>query len=569
MAMPTPEDTRYDFVIVGSGAGAFCAALVMRAAGKRVLVLEKTGLVGGTTAMSGGVMWIPGNRFLAGDGIADSPEQANTYLDHVVGDHDDTPGATRERRATYVEQAPAMIDFLCDQGIQLRRVPVWPDYCDAPGALAEGRTVVSELFDTNQLGEWKERLRPGFLPLPAYLEEAMQLPDMKRCWPSRRVLARVLGRTLGSRLRGKHLVTAGQALQGQLLHAALQAGVEIRTGAAVGELLVEEGRVSGVVATVDGARQRFGANKGVLLNAGGFSRNQAMRDRYQPGTSAEWTLTAEGDTGEVIEEAMRLGAAVAQMEERVGNPVAFPPDKQPAGPVVVHGDLAKPHSLLVDQGGTRYMCEANSYVEVSRGILRRNEVAPASPSWLVLDSRFLATYPLAGNMRGSRKPASWSDEKFLRRGDSIEALASACDIPPDALRATVDRFNEQVRQGRDEDFQRGEQVYQRWLGDGLLPKGAQTLGTVERGPFYAIPVYPGDVSTFGGLVTDTGARVLREDGSAIAGLYATGTTTASVMGRGCPGAGASIGPAVTWAYVAANTALAANDHPPEPTPQVQ
>ena len=554
--MATPMDKHYDFVIVGSGAGSLCAALVMRAAGKRVLVLEKTGLVGGTTAMSGGVMWIPVNRFLASDGITDSPEQAATYLDHVVGDHDDTPGASRARRASYVEQAPAMIDFLSDRGIRLRRVPVWPDYCDAPGALAQGRTVVSELFDINQLGEWKDRLRPGFLPLPAYLEEAMQLPDMKRSWSSRKVLARVIGRTIASRLKGKRLVTAGQALQGQLLHAALQAGVEVCTGAAVSELLVQGGRVSGVAVTINGARQDISAAHGVLLNAGGFSRNQAMRDQYQPGTSTEWTLTAEGDTGEIIGEAMRLGAVVAQMEERVGNPVAFPPDKQPPEPVVVHGDLAKPHSLLVDQGGTRYLCEADSYVNISRGILQRNQVAPASPSWLVLDSRFLATYPLAGNLRGSKKPASWIDNNFLRRGDSIEELARACDMPPDALRATVDRFNSMVERGRDEDFHRGENVYQRWLGDGLLPEGSQTLGTVEQGPFYAIPVYPGDVSTFGGLVTDSGARVLRQDGSAIEGLYATGTSTASVMGRGCPGAGASIGPALTWAYVAANTALA-------------
>jgi len=544
----------FDFVIVGSGGGSMCAALVMRAAGKSVLVLEKTDLVGGTTAISGGVMWIPNNRFLAQAGIDDSPEQARAYLDAVVGDRDDSPGASPARRRTYIEQAPKMVDFLTEQGVQLRRVPVWPDYCAAPGEVPSGRTVVSELFDINQLGEWKTKLRPGFLPLPAYLEEAMQLPDMKRSWSSKKVLFKVIWRTLNTRLRGKHLTTAGQALQGQMLHTALQAGVEVRTECGVRELILENERVTGVVVEKDGSEQRIGARCGVLLNAGGFSRNQEMRDRYIPGTSAEWTLTAPGDTGEMIEEAVRIGATLAQMDERVGNPVAFPPGKTPAQPAVVHGDMAKPYSILVDQSGQRYMRESQSYVEVSRAILERNKQVPAVPSWLVFDSRFLATYPLAGDMRGKKKPKVWYDEQFLRCGDTLEELASACDIDPAALSATVQRFNEFVQRGRDEDFQRGDHVYDRWLGDSLH-QPSETLGSIEEGPFYAIQVYPGDVSTFGGLVTDESARVIREDGSVIPGLYATGTTTASVMGRGSPGAGASIGPALTWAYVAAKRAV--------------
>jgi len=553
----------FDFVIVGSGGGSMCAALVMRAAGKSVLVLEKTNLVGGTTAMSGGVMWIPNNRFLADACIEDSEAQAMAYLDAVVGDHDDTPGATRVRRQTYVEQAPRMVDFLVDQGIHLRRVPSWPDYCNAPGESVPGRTVVSELFDINRLGEWKERLRPGFLPLPAYLEEAMQLPDMKRSWASKKILARVIGRTLASRLRGRHLTTAGQALQGQMLHAALRSGVEIRTDAPVRQLLVEDGRVAGVVIARDGSDSTIRAGCGVLLNAGGFSRNQPMRDRYIPGTSAQWTLTSPGDTGEMIEEAVRIGAAIAQMDERIGNPVAFPPGKIPAEPVIVHGDLAKPHSILVDQSGERYMRETNSYVKISRGILARNAQAASVPSWLVLDSRYLATYPLAGDLRGKKKPQTWYDENFLRRGETLAELAAACDIDPARLQATVERFNGFARQGRDEDFQRGDHVYDRWLGDALHTP-SPTLGTIEEGPFYAIQVYPGDVSTFGGLVCDEHARVLRQDGSVIPGLYATGTCTASVMGRGCPGAGASIGPSFTWGYVAARHAAGQAGNTAEP-----
>jgi 3-oxosteroid 1-dehydrogenase len=543
----------FDFVIVGSGGGSMCAALVLRAAGKSVLILEKTDLLGGTTAMSGGVMWIPDNRFMKAEGIKDSREDALNYLDAAIGEHSDKPGSTRARRIAYVEQASKMIDFLVAQGIQLRRIPSWPDYHAAPGESVPGRTVVSQLFDINQLGEWKSRLRPGFLPLAANLDEAMQLPYMKRSREGKKTLARVLWRTLSTRLTGKHLTTAGQALQGQMLRAALKAGVDIRLNAGVKQLVVDDGRVSGVVIEKDGADWRIGARSGVLLNAGGFSRNQRMLDQYIPGTSAAWTLTAPGDTGEMIEEAMRIGAAVAQMDERIGNPMAFPPGATPVKPVVVHGDLAKPHSIVVDQSGARYMRESNSYVEICKAMLAHNKQTPCVPSWLVVDSQYLDTYMLAGSMAGRKKPKAWNDGNFFHQGDTVEALAVACGMDPAKLKASVARFNELVRAGRDTDFQRGDHDYDRWLGDALSPQ-SPTLGAIEQGPFAAIPVYPGDVSTYGGLVTDEHARVLRADGSVIPGLYATGTTTASVLARTSPGAGASIGPSFTWGFVAANHA---------------
>ncbi|MGL4564892.1 MAG: FAD-binding protein, partial [Halioglobus sp.] len=414
--------------------------------------------------------------------------------------------------------------------------------------------MVSELFDLNRLGEWKSRLRPGFLPLAAYLEEAMELPKIKRSWAAKKVLARAIGRTILGRLKGKHLATAGQALQGQMLHRALEAGVEVRTNAGVRHLLVEDGRVSGVLVDRDGADWRIAARCGVLINAGGFARNQRMLNQYIPGTSTAWTKTAPGDTGEMIEEAQRIGAAVAQMEERVGNPMALPPGDTPPTPVVVQGDMAKPHSMLVDHGGERYMRESCSYMQISKAMLARNQQVPAIPSWLIFDSQYLGKYMLAGTMPGARKPKSWTESRFLRRGDTISALAADCGMDAARLQASVERFNGFVRQGRDEDFGRGDHVYDRWLGDSLEP-ASPTLGAIEKGPFYAIQVYPGDVSTYGGVVTDEYARVLREDGSVIDGLYATGTSTASVMGRITPGAGGSIGPSFTWGYVAANHAL--------------
>jgi 3-oxosteroid 1-dehydrogenase len=551
----TGMDETFDFVVVGSGAGSMTAALVMRSQGKRVLVLEKTDLVGGTTATSGGVMWIPNTRFMKGG--EDSSEKALTYLDSLAEGQDDAPGVTRERRVAFVEEGPKMVEFLTRQGLKFHRIPVYPDYYDNPGSVQTSRTLGADIFDLNQLGEWKTKTRPGFLPVPATIEEAFNLPWMKKSKAARKVMGKIALRMTLAKLTGKKLVSGGAALQGQLVKAALKAGVEIRLNAPVKQFLVEGGRVVGVAAEIDGAERRIGASSGVLINAGGFSRNQAMRDKYIPGTQVAWTNTANGDTGEVIQEAMRLGAAVGQMGELVGQPVALVPGRPSAG--MSHGDVTKPHAILVDQSGVRFMNEAQSYVEVTRGLIERNKQSPAVPSWLIMDSQFMANYMFAGTMPGSAKPQAWFDQGFLKQADSVEGLAKACGLDPATLKSTVERFNGFVAQGKDEDFKRGERVYDLWLGDPTVSGKAQTLGAIDQGPFYAVQIYPGDVSTFGGLVTDADARVLKADGSVIPGLYATGTSTASVMGRRSAGAGASIGPAMTFAYIAAKHAAHADN----------
>lgn len=552
----THFDEESDFVVVGSGGGSMCAALLLRAAGKSVVVLEKTPLIGGTTARSGGVMWIPNNRFMKRDGIADSLEQAKTYLDDIVGDNNDTPGATAERREAYLIEAPRMVDFLVDRGIKLNRVSYWPDYYDdRPGGSEQGRTVVAELFDINELGEWKSRLRPNFLSMMSTLDEMLKLRFIKQSWESKRIAVRMVLRTIGAKLTGKHYVTAGAALQGRMLQASLKCGVEFRTDSTVSELIVEDGAVRGVVTLKGGQPHRMGARLGVLINAGGFARNQAMRDKYQPGTRTEWSQTGEGDTGEMILEMMRHGAAIAQMEEMVGNQVAIPPGMEDVVlKPVVQGVTAAPHAILVDQSGLRYMNEAGSYMAYCKGMLERHRVVPAVPSWGIMDEQFMRKYMLAGTMPGSKKPARWFEQGFLKKADNIENLAAMIRMEPAVLRGTIERFNGFAARGHDDDFQRGERAYDRWLGDRFHPANA-SLGAISQGPFYAMEVFPGDVGTYGGVVTDSNARVLREDGSVIAGLYATGISTASVMGRVYPGAGASVGPSFVWGYVAAQHAI--------------
>lgn len=546
-------DETYDFVVVGSGGGSMCAGLVMRRARKSVLILEKTDLIGGSTAKAGGVMWIPNNRFMAAEGVKDSFEDASVYLDAVVGARDaDAPGATKERRNTYLREAPEMLEFLIGEGVEFGRNPYWPDYyTNSPGASELGRTVSAKLFNVNELGEWKHKLRPNKFLLPAPISQAMLLPLIKVSWKARLEAMKVVWRGFTAKLTGKHWVTAGAALQGRMLQQALRAGIELRTGSPVKELILEDGRVTGVITEKDGKPVRIVARLGVLLNAGGFARNQAMRDKYIPHTRTEWTHAMEGDTGDMHQELMRTGAWMAQMNEMVGGQASCPP-----GAVEVAGmqtEIAKPHAFLVDQSGERYMNEGGSYMRFCQGMLNRHSVVPAVPSWMIMDSQYMRRYMLAETMPGSKKPKSWFETGFLKTGETIAALAQACDIPPSTLQASVERFNAFARAGKDNDFGRGDCAYDRFLGD-FTHTPSNSLGTIELGPFYAVQIVPGDVGTYGGAVCDASARVLREDGSVIDGLYATGTTTAAVMGRVYPGAGCSIGPSFTWGFVAAKHA---------------
>jgi 3-oxosteroid 1-dehydrogenase len=549
-------DEIVDFVVVGSGGGSMCSSLVMRYNGKSVMILEKSSLIGGTTARSGGVMWIPNNPFMWRDGVKDSLDQAMTYLNHLITDTPGTPGSTPERRRAYLNEGPQMVEFLLAQGIRLNRVAYWPDYYgEYVGSSERGRTVIAELFDLNKLGDWKQKLRPNFLSLMAPLDEVLKLRYVKKSWEARFLALKLVLRTQFARLTGKHYVTAGAALQGRMLQAALKAGVDFRTDTSVSELIIEDGIATGVVTARDGRPHRIGARLGVLVNAGGFARNQAMRAKYQPGTSSEWSLAIEEDTGEMIVEMLRHGAAVAQMEEMVGNQIAIPPGLENASiKPVVQGVTAAPHAILVDSSGVRYMNEAGSYMAYCKGMLERHRVVAAVPSWAVFDSQYIRNYMLVGSMAGPNKPARWFEEGFLRKAETLEALATLIKVEPLTRRATVDRFNRFVAAGHDDDFNRGDRAYDRWLGDPFHEKNA-SLGSISEAPFYAMAVYPGDVGTFGGVVTDVQARVLRPDGSAIQGLYATGVSTASVMGRVYPGAGASVGPSFVWGYVAAKHAL--------------
>ncbi|MDE2597184.1 MAG: FAD-dependent oxidoreductase [Sphingomonadales bacterium] len=551
-------DETFDWVVVGSGAGSMSSAMVMRKAGKTALVLEKTQFVGGTTAKSGGVMWIPNNRFIRADEPDESAEKAITYLDAVCDDGSDAPGTSHEKRLAYVNEAPKMLEFIIGQGVQLERAATyWPDYYDElPGGCKTSRCVTAKFFDLNELGAWSKKIRPGFAPFPAKLDDGMKVTNfMHKSWSIKGKFARIAARVVLGKLTGKSWTTAGAALQGRMLKAALAAGVEVRTETPVKEFILEDGKVIGVVLEVGGQTKRIGANLGVLVNAGGFAQNQAMRDKYMPGTKAAWSNTPEGDTGDLFPEIEKVGGVLAQMDQMVGYQTSYAPGfdtdyVKPGG----QGITGKPGAILVDQNGQRYLNEGGSYELYCQRMLERNRTVGAVPSWAVFDQRYAENYKVLNLWVGkAEKPQKLVETGYLKVAQTLEELAGLIGADPAKLKDTVERWNGFVDKGVDEDFGRGNREYDKWLGDPFHgPNPA--LARIDRAPYYAIDIIPGDVSTYGGALIDAKGRVVKADGAPIPGLYACGVSTASIMGGVYPGAGASVGPSMTFGYIAAKHA---------------
>jgi 3-oxosteroid 1-dehydrogenase len=549
----TTQDQHFDFIVVGSGGGSVPAALVMHEAGKRVLIVEKQAKIGGTSAYSGGVIWIPNNDHLNAAGGGDSHALSRTYLDGLIGDVG--PASSAERRDAFIRHGAAMVRFLERQGMKFLHA-YWPDYHDErPGGIAQGRSLCAPLFDVNELGEWKDRLAsfPLTADLPIESRDAVSIFVAMTTWRGRIMAARLALRMLRKKLTGRELRGAGNALQGRLFQIALRKQIPIWTESPVRDLIVERDRVVGVIVEREGARSEVRADLGVLINAGGFSRNLRMRERYQPKpTSVDWTVVNPGDTGEMIEAVMRLGAATDLLDESWWMPSSFSPDDGRYMAFHSPNDIGKPHCIVVGPDGRRIENESCGYMEFGQAMYR----AGAVPAWAVFDSNHRRKYPWGMALPG-KPPRDQIESGYMKRFDTLEALAAGCGIDPAGLAATVSRFNGFARAGVDEDFHRGESAYNHYYGDPKV-KPNPNLGPLERAPFYAVALYPGDVGTSGGILADENARVLRTDGSVIPGLYVTGNSSAAVMGRCYPGAGASVGPSMTFGYIAARHAAGLN-----------
>lgn len=554
--MSTQWDHSVDLLIAGSGGGGMAAALAALDSGIEPLVLEKQALVGGSTGLSGGMVWLPNNPLMRADGIADSHEDGLAYFDDVVGDIG--AASSPARRETFLTAGYEMVNFLTRKGVRFVRCPGWSDYYpNHKGGNESGRAIECVPYDAAALGDWRDKVQPsmaksygGFVLKTNELRSVQYFNRSPRAFA---VAMLVFARTRAARLRRREMLTNGASLIGQMLKVLidLRGDPPIWTEAAMADLIVEDGRVVGARVTRGSATLNVEARKGVLLAAGGFSRNADMRRRYsgdQP-NEARWSIANAGDTGEVLETAMRLGAKTDLLDEAWWLPSIFIADGGDAARALGSG-RQRPGAIYVDGAGKRFCNESNSYVEVGKAMYANKAV----PCWMVFDEGYIRRYVSGANPFKKRSlPEELIERGAVLRGATIADLASQIDVPADALEQTVKRFNGFAVKGLDPDFGRGQSAYNDCLGDpGYRPNAA--LGPLERPPYYATRVLPADVGTCGGVITNEHAQVLDEDDCVIDGLYATGNITATVMGRNYLGAGGSIAYTMVFGYVAARHA---------------
>jgi len=554
------SDVSVDLVIVGSGGGGLVAALAAVDLGLEPLVLEKQGKVGGSTGMSGGIIWMPDNPLMRAEGVPDSHDDGRAYLDDVVGDVG--PASSPERREMFLNEGRRMITFLQRKGLRFERCEGYSDYYpNANGGNARGRAIEGVPFDARNLGPWRHKLWPSLGSshgLAVKTNELRSVQYFNRSPQAFAVAARVFLRTRLAKLRRQELLTNGASLVGQLLRALMDLGRDdcVWTNAAVDDLLVEGGRVVGVRVLRDGAVVNVEARRGVLLAAGGFARNADMRRQYsgnQP-NEAQWTIANPGDTGEVLAAAMRLGVQTDLLDEAWW----LPTTGRFLGASTVGQGRQRPRAIFVDSAGQRFCNESNSYVEVGKAMYANKAV----PCWLVFDEGYCRRYAPTANPFQRRLPPGAVESGAVRRADTIEALAGQIGVDPAGLARTVERFSRFAVKGLDPDFGRGQSAYNDCLGDpGYKPNAS--LGPIDEPPYYATEIYPSDVGTCGGLLTNEHAQVLDEHDAPIPGLYATGNITATVMGRTYPGAGASIANTMVFGYVAAHHAARHTPADPE------
>ncbi len=549
----TDWDVTVDLVSVGSGGGGMVAALAAHEAGASSIVLEKQELVGGSTAMSGGVLWIPANSVMRAAGVPDSYDEAMAHFEAVVGDVG--PASSYERRHAYLTAGPEMVTFLQGLGLGFSYCRGYSDYySDAKGGQDLGRAIEPVPFVGEALGEWLPKLQPGLaqsLGLAVMTNEARSLSNYNRSARAFAISARVALRTFAARARRQTLLTNGASLIGQMLGMAIARGIPVWTEAPLDDLVVEDGRVVGVRVIRKGTPTRIRARRGVLLAAGGFAHNREMRGEFggdQP-NQGKWSMANPGDTGEAMQTAMRLGAQTDLMDEAWWMPS---PRTGRFGQSTLDQARQRPRTIYVDAGGRRFVNESNSYMEVGKAMYERNKTTRAVPCWLIFDDRYRKRYAHVRSHPGYF-PKQVFESGRLKQAWTLDDLARMCGIDPAGLAETVERFNANAEQGVDPDYGRGESAYNRALGDPNRHVHP-CLGPIDEPPYYACEVLPGDIGTCGGLVTDEHARVLDRDQRPIPGLYAAGNITATVMGRHYLGPGASIANGMVFGYLAAQHA---------------
>ena len=553
MDRPTdgPAERTFDVVVVGAGGAGLTAALAAAHRGLETVVLEKSEHFGGSTARSGGGVWIPGNYALraAGQVAADDAEESKRYLDAIVGDD-----ASKVRRDTFIDRGPEVMDFVREQTpVRFKWVPKYSDYLpERPGGRSAGRSVEPVPMDGRIIGEELERLHPPYTKAPANL--IVTQADFRKISLGLRTIRgpltmfRVLFNRFVAGLLGRRMYAMGNALVIGLRKGLLDAGVPVEYGADLVGLLIEDGQVAGVRVRRGDGDEVVRARRGVILGSGGFEKNAELRAKYLPQpTDPDWSTASVNNTGAGIESGIAAGAAVDLMDDAWWGPTI----PLPSGPWFCLAERNLPGSIIVNSAGKRFMNEALPYVEATHEIYAGEATGVSHvPAWMVMDQRYRNRYLFAGLTARMPFPGRWFKHGTIKKADTLEQLAAEIGIPAEALAATVERFNGFAATGVDEDFHRGESAYDQYYADPTV-KPNPSLHRIDQGPFYAAKIVPGDLGTKGGLLTDERARVLRADGSVIPGLYAAGNVSSAVMGHTYAGPGATIGPAMVFGYLAA------------------
>ncbi|MFF4061772.1 3-oxosteroid 1-dehydrogenase [Streptomyces sp. NPDC001668] len=543
-AADLPAAGTYDVVVIGSGATGMTAALTAAKQGLSTVVLEKAPTFGGSAARSGAGIWIPNNPVILAAGVPDTPAKAAAYLAAVVGP--DVPAA---RQRAFLAHGPAMISFvMANSPLRFRWMEGYSDYYpELPGGLPNGRSIEPDQFDGKLLGAELAHLNPPYLDVPAglvvfsadYKWLALSAVSVKGA----AVAAEALARGTKAALLGQTPLTMGQSLAAALRKGLLDANVPVRLNTPLTELHVENGTVAGAVTPAG----LFRARRGVVVGSGGFEHNAAMRAQYQrQPIGTQWTVGAKENTGDGIRAGQRLGADVALMDDAWWGPAIPLPDE----PYFCLAERTLPGGLVVNAAGRRFVNEAAPYSDVVHTMYDRNPTDPDIPCWLIVDQNYRNRYLFRDIAPTFVLPDDWYGSGAAHKEWTLDALAASIGVPAAALRATVDRFNSLALKGDDPDFGRGDSAYDHYYTDpSVLPNSC--LAPLWLPPYYAFRLVPGDLGTKGGLVTDARARVLRPDGSVVPGLYAAGNASAAVMGHSYAGAGSTIGPAMTFGYVAA------------------
>jgi succinate dehydrogenase/fumarate reductase flavoprotein subunit len=538
------ENNSKTVVIVGSGSAGFAAALAAKEAGLDPIIIESTDKLGGSSAMSGGGAWIPNNPLMLRAGTHDSYEDARKYMDRTIGEVG--PASSPERREAFLREGPRLVEWLESLGFRYHYGKGYADYYpELPGGSVTGRLVEPEPFDLKKLGAWRARINIS-LPIPVYTLDGVQIALAFRSFSAFLNTVKVIGfRTMGSLLIGKKLAGIGGALIGQLTYLALQRDIPIWTNCPMVGLIQEKGKVTGVVVEKEGQRTEIHA-RAVILAAGGFAHNNEMRQKYHPHPiTTDWSVASKADLGTAIQAGIDIGAATALMDDAWWGPCFI--DSKGASMFMIW-ERSFPFSMIVDKSGKRFMNESASYVDCGHWQYERNKKVSAIPAFLITDAHHHKYYPLGVGLPGVA-PKEYYESGMLTRADTLAELAQKMGIDPAGLEGTVERFNQQAVAGKDPDFHRGDSAYDRIYSDPRV-KPNPNLAPLTKPPFYAVRVWPGDLGTKGGLLTDEHARVLDKKGKPIRGLYAAGNTSASVMGHTYPGPGSTIGPAMVFGMLA-------------------